>query len=333
LNRSSALNLSVAPIRRRLPLKSLMLAAVLAAAAIAPTSASAAPTVGIGDNSPLVFQDTNFKALHTTISRKVIPYDFYNDPFQLSQLDAWVAGANADGVEPLISFSHSDVNLKKLPSVAEFKVSLNFLLAHYPTVRTISPWNEANHVSQPTFKNPKRAAQFYNATRAVCPACKIVAADVLDQKNMLPWVKTFQKTAIKPRLWGLHSYGDSNHNKPFAKSATKLLLGSVEGKVWLTEVGGLVAFKNNFPYNEGRAARATNMTLKLASKDPRIERIYFYCWYGADQRNPTGPLDWDSGFASSVGKPRPALTVLQNWLGVQATRPTKTPKRPKKHKK
>src|SRR4029079_18354472 len=140
-------------------------------------------------------------------------------------------------VEPLISLQHSNSAPRKLPSVGEFKLSIRYLLDHYPSVRTISPWNEANHVTQPTYKNPQRAARYYNATRAMCKGCRVVAADVLDQKNMIPWVKAFKKTAIKPSTWGLHSYNDSNQSVPWKKSATKRLLANVKGKIWLTEVG------------------------------------------------------------------------------------------------
>ena len=45
-------------------------------------------------------------------------------------------------------------------------------------------------------------------------AARIVAADVLDGSNMLPWLATFKRYAKNPRIWGLHSYGDANHFRP-----------------------------------------------------------------------------------------------------------------------
>lgn len=270
--------------------------------------------VGVGDNSPNMFLDANFRSLGTKISRKIIPYDYYNSKFELDQLGAWLNNAQALGIEPLISFQHSMVNRSKLPSVAEFKQTLKHFRTNYPNVKTISPWNEANHVTQPTFRNPKRAAEFFNATKAACKGCKIVAADVLDQSNMLPWLKTFKKHAKKPKIWGLHSYADSNKPIPWGKSATKKLLGAVKGEVWLTEVGGLVAFKNNFPYNEKRAAKAVRKTLQLSKRSPRIKRTYLYCWYGAVQPATVPPYLWDSGLVSASGAPRPGLDVLRKWM-------------------
>lgn len=290
-----------------------ILAITIGLAFYAPKAESKA-LVGVGDNSPNMFLDSNFRTLGTKISRKIIPYDYYNSKFELDQLQAWLTNAQALGVEPLISFQHSLVNQKKLPSVAEFKKTLQHFRTNYPSVKTISPWNEANHVTQPTMKNPKRAAEFFNATKAACKGCKIVAADVLDQGNMLPWLKAFRKHAKGPKIWGLHSYADSNKPIPWGKSATKKLLGAVKGEIWLTEVGGLVAFKNNFPYNEQRAAKAVRKTLQLSKKSPRIKRIYLYCWYGAVQPAGVPPYIWDSGLVSAAGVTRPGFDELRKWM-------------------
>ena len=280
----------------------------------APTPASAV-TVGIGDNGPTMFDDPNYQLLGTTISRKIVPWDFYQHQWEIDQLDLWVAGATRQGVQPLIAFNHSNVTRRKLPSVGQYRQSLRTLLARYPGIKTVSPWNEANHVTQPTYKNPKRAAQYYNATRSICKGCRIVAADVLDQKNMLPWLAKFRKTAKQPKLWGLHSYADANKNVPFKRSQLKKLLGAVPGRVWLTEVGGLVAFKTAYGYNEARAARATSNTFKLARANKRVERIYFYSWYGTSEGPPIArPYKWDSGLVNSAGVPRPAYYRLKAIL-------------------
>ena len=62
----------------------------------------------------------------------------------------------------------------------EFRRAFKAFRRTYPEVHEYSPWNEANHRSQPTFNNPRRAASYYNVVRAECRGCKIVAADVLD---------------------------------------------------------------------------------------------------------------------------------------------------------
>jgi hypothetical protein len=314
----------------RIPRLSIVLTlfALLAVAVALPLSADAkakqkkatakvvkVPLVGVADNNYPMFYDPNFAATGSKISRRIVPYDFYQHPIELERMDAWMKGAQIAGVDPLISFERSYTFPTKLPTVAEYAEALQFALARYPNLKTVSPWNEANHKSQPTVNNPKRAAQYFNITKTICPSCKIVAADVLDQTNMLPWLKKFMKTAKKPKIWGLHSYTDTNGNKTWNKSTTKKFLGAVKGEVWLTEVGGIVAFNNKYAYDEQRAAKATTRALDLGLKSPRIKRVYLYCWYGT--LNPgegSYPFKWDSGMISPTGVPRAGYYALTNWL-------------------
>ncbi len=273
--------------------------------------------VGVADNNAPVFSDPNYRALNTKITRKILAYDWWMYPDQSASMDEWMAGAASAGVEPLISFERSLVNPTKLPSVGEFKQSLSMLLAKYPgQIRVFSPWNEANHKSQPTVNFPKRAAEYYNASRKMCKGCKIIAADVLDQTNMLKWVKIFRRYAKKPKLWGLHSYTDSNRNKSWKKTGTKKLLEAVPGKVWLTEVGGIVAFNVTYAFDPQRASLATLRVLNMAYKVPRIERVYLYCWFGvSNEATVTSPAKWDSGMVNwPETTPRPAYGAVKGWL-------------------
>lgn len=284
-----------------------------AASSTTPREAQAL-TVGIGDNGPTMFEDPSFQRLETKISRKILPWDFYKYKWNRDDLDAWLAGANRQGIQPLIAFNHSNASPKRLPSINQFKYALRYLRKQHPEVRTFSPWNEANHHTQPTARNPRRAAQYYNAARQICRRCKIVAADVLDIKNMIPWLMTFKRYAKRPSLWGLHSYSDTNRRIPWNKSSTKRLLDNVRGKVWLTEVGGLVAFGKKYTYNESRAKNATRRTLSLAKKSKRIQRVYFYSWYGTIHAQKRRPYRWDSGIMDAAGQPRPAYYVLRGWF-------------------
>lgn len=272
-------------------------------------------TVGIGDNGYGMFDDPNFQRLDTKISRKILPWDFYKFKEGRDDLTLWLAGAKREGIQPLIAFNHSLRSPQQLPSVNQFKYALRYLLKEHPEVRTFSPWNEANHHTQPTAKYPKRAAQYYNASRQICRDCTIVAADVVDIKNMIPWLNQFRLHATRPSLWGLHSYGDANRNVSWSQSSLKLLLDNVNGKVWLTEVGGLVAFGMKYSYSESRAKNGTRRTLSLARKSHRVKRVYFYSWFGTHHQPMRRPYRWDSGIVSWKGKPRPAFYVLRDWFG------------------
>lgn len=280
------------------------------------SSKKAVPAVGVGDNGAPMFADPNYKALGVKIARRMVPYDFYKHPDQNAMLNAWVNGALDDGVQPLIAFERSYTYPTKLPTVAEYSESLKILLNRFPQVTNISPWNEANHKSQPTVNNPRRAAQYFNQTQIVCPKCTIVAADVLDQKNMTPWLKKFKRYAKKPKIWGLHTYTDANHNKKWSKSNTKKFLKLTrKGDVWLTESGGIVAFNRVYSFNPDRAAVALTRTLNMGFRDKRIKRVYLYSWYGTTVNGEGGfPYLWDSGIIGPDGKPRPSYDALVAWL-------------------
>ena len=179
-------------------------------------------------------------------------------------------------------------------------------------MKVISPWNEANHRSQPTFKNPKRAAQYYNVVRKYCRGCKIIAADVIDETNMERWLKVFKKTAKKPKIWGLHNYRDTNKRKGQLLGGTKRLLKAVKGDVWLTETGGIVKFvlpngHTLFPFSESRANSATKRMFALAKRyRSRIKRLYIYHW----QQSPSDNR-FDAGLLRTDGTARPAYNTVR----------------------
>ena len=100
-------------------------------------------------------------------------------------MDWWMNAAGYAGVDPLIAFGRDwrPSGQFKLPSLADYRKSFKLLRARYPQVRDFAAWNEANHTSQPTADKPKAAARFYNAMHKACPACHVIAADVLDSPD------------------------------------------------------------------------------------------------------------------------------------------------------
>ena len=206
--------------------------------------------------------------------------------------------------------------------MSEYTRAFRAFRKRFPTIDTVSPWNEANHRSQPTFRNPKRAAQYYNVVRKYCRGCVIVAADVIDEVNMVDWLTEFKKTAIKPRLWGLHNYRDTNKRKGQRLGGTKLLLKTVKGKVWLTETGGIVRFvlpngRTLFKQDTRRAARALKRMFSLAKASPgRIKRLYIYNWWGSSRSS-----RFDAGLVNPDGSARPGYRLVQGTLGNGTFRP------------
>jgi hypothetical protein len=290
---------------------------IAAAALLAPAAAHASkfPTVGMGDQTGSMFSDPRFANLGIRDVRFVVPYDVLTDPVQTARLDLWLAASRARHIRPLVAFAHSSRpgRLKHLPSVREYRRTWRAFHRRYPSVKLVSPWNEANHVSQPTARHPARAADYYNVVRADCRGCKIVAADVLDQSGLQRWLGTFRRHAHgKPRLWGLHNYGDANHFRSLRRSTTRKFLRYVSGEVWLTETGGVVRFGKGYKGGrkyERRAAKATKRVFALAAMSPRIKRVYLYHWQA-----PARFVTWDSGLVAPDGRLRPAYYTLRSEL-------------------
>jgi hypothetical protein len=301
----------------RVMIRLLSLSLLLTLALAAPAAAKS-PIVGVGDQNAQMFSDPNFQKLGVKHSRLVLAWDWYKHPRLVGTTDHWMGAAQAAGVRPLVAFNVNWATRnghRKPPSIAAYRKSFRTVRERYPWVTDFTAWNEANHTAQPTAKKPRLAARYYNALRRDCRTCTIVAADVLDTKDMISWVKKFKKHARSARIWGIHNYKDAND----AKGTTKLLLRTVKGKVWLTETGGILRLKSHDGSNGGRKhtksqqAKAVKRVYKIAKSNRRIARVYFYEW--AKKRGNR----WDSAFLETNGKLRPAYRALKRGLRSGAT--------------
>ena len=293
-----------------------LLAGAIIAAVLAFPAAGQGAVIGIGDQSASSFSDANFKSVGFRHARLITPWNsVFTDP---GRLDAWMQAARSAGAEPLIAFNHSasdrcPARPCRAPSIGAYRRAFGVFRKRYPWVRQFQPWNEANHQSQPTARRPDLAARYYNALRQACRGCTIVAADVLDSKNMESWLRAFKRHANgRPSLWGLHNYTDVNR---FRRSGTERLLRTVRGKVWLTETGGIVSFKTSggrvaLRHSERRAAQAYRFLFTLARRhSKRIRRVYAYQW-----RKTSAHDRFDAGLVTLDGKPRSSLLVLKRAL-------------------
>jgi hypothetical protein len=184
----------------------------------------------------------------------------------------------------------------KAPSISAYKKAVKGFRKEFPYAKTFAPWNEVNHVSQPTYKSPKLAVKYWKAMKSSCKKCTILAADLLDQRNIDSYLRRFQKASKgKGRIWGLHNYNDVNRHR---SKGIQRVLRVTKGQLWLTETGGLVQFKTSgFKYSPKRAAKATKFLFKLAKKYKRIKRVYVYRWFGAPSSE-----RFDSGSSAPTGR-------------------------------
>jgi hypothetical protein len=299
----------------------LLLAALAALVLCAPASANY--RVGLSEQDARTFSQPAWQSLKLKRVRYIVPWDFYKgDGF--AEATNFMNTARAAKQEVLVMFTakrgcylngkYSRSSACRAPSKAAFTTAFKRFKQAFPWVKTYAPWNEANHVSQPTSKNPKRAADYYDAVRRNCRGCKVLAADVLDQSNVRTWLRRFIRYSHnRGRVWGLHNYKDVNRRQ--SKGLTNVLK-TVPGEVWLTETGGITKFESSgFRRSPSRAASATRYMFRLADRfdsrrrgyKSKVTRIYVYRWWG----EPDGTFD--AGLVNPDGSTRPAYTQFKKY--------------------
>jgi polysaccharide biosynthesis protein PslG len=283
------------------------------------TAHAAGPAIGMGEQKPNMFASRPWQRLGLRDARYLAPWDVIDDPYQLALLDTWMAAARQARVRVAISLQHSLRSrrlARTLPTATQFARKFRRLRARYPTVRDWLPWNEANSPGSMTEHRPRRAARYFDVVSRACRGCRVVAADVIDTPGMGSWVRRFKRAArTRPRIWGLHNYVDANQ---FTSRGTRTLLALTRGKIWFTEVGGVVLrreytgrgrVRKTFRYGVRHAARATAHGLRLSCLSRRVARVYLYHWQA-----PVRVTSWDSGLLDAAGRTRPAYRVVSRWL-------------------
>jgi polysaccharide biosynthesis protein PslG len=289
------------------------------AGALALPAKANALIVGVGDQEPYMFSDPRFQALGIRYARLTIGWNALESASQARQLATWLRDARADGVHPLIGFEQSWFRgrHKRLPTPAQLGRQFRRLRARYPWVTDFATWNEADYCGQPTCHRPGLVAAYYGQMRRICPSCNVLAAELLDEPNMVRWVHGFQHALHRePGIWGLHDYIGANR---LQTASTRALLHATRGQVWLTETGGVVARHNHsatdFPESAVHAAAVTSFVFdRLVPLSGRIARVYLYQWDVGPHRRQAGPIGWDSGLIGPHGTPRPSFWVLVREL-------------------
>jgi hypothetical protein len=304
-------------------MRTIVLSAVAALLLVLPATASAAKVpirVGIGDQSYTIFDQQKFHDLKIKRLRYFIKWNAIDDDYQLQQADIFVDHARQNGAEVFMTPSSSVLTRKKgkLPSVSQYKRKVGALVRRYKAmgVDEWGVWNEVNHDSQPTYKNPKRAAQYFQAMYGLCKGCTIVGLDVLDQRGVEGYIARFYQ-ALSPswrkraKLVGVHNYSDVNRKR--IRGSTQIFNTvrkrgrNPRAKFWLTETGGLVEFGGAFPCNKKRAADRIKYMFSSAKKQRKyIQRLYAYAYWGNDcsQR-------FDAGLVNEDGSARPGYSAFK----------------------
>jgi hypothetical protein len=268
-------------------------------------AARASPMIGIGSQNVSMFASPWFAGLHVGTVRLDLPW---NAAESSGPWNEWLADAHADGLDVLVALDHDatsdcpSANCALVP-LSSYRAALAKLLQRYPFVEEVEPWNEPNDATEPTAGHPAAAAAYYDAARAVCPNCTLIAGDFLDGPSLASYLSEYAAAlANVPDVWGLHDYYDANY---FESGGIATLLSHTTGGLWLTETGGLVQ-DGDLAYDERRAAQADQWIYGLAAAHGRIARVYYYGWLPS-----TEPGSFDSGLLEPDGSPRPAYWTIR----------------------
>jgi Glycosyl hydrolase catalytic core len=285
--------------------------ACVGVAACGAASADAKLVVGIGDDNPAMFSQPLFQRLHVTTARE---FAFWNvavmkDKASLNATRAWINAAQAAGIKPLVSFAG---NGNYIPTVAQYTAAVKAFIHDFPSVKLYTAWNEPDWVYRSLGKNPKLAAQFFNALYQVCRGCTVAAGDLYRPVNdgLAAWIKSYKRALrFKPKAWALHPYDDVRAHKTGQIQTLERYIGNTP--IWLTEISGLLR-RGHWPYpNQSAAAagRDEKFLFQLPKRFRNITAIYHYQWQGTVPSPNTG---WDSGLIAPNGTPRPAYNVVYN---------------------
>ena len=282
--------------------------------------------VGIGDQQASMFDQPAFQRAKFRRVRYFIAWNAMdNAPARLAAR-AFVQRARRDGFSVLLHVSSDDLRIRKarLPSVAQYKSKVGRLVTYFRGlgVREFGTWNEANHASQPTYRSPTRAAQFfremYRMVKGRCSSCAVVALDVLDQtgveRYMRSWYRALSSTfRRRATLVGIHNYGDVNRVRTtFTRNIIRQSHHyNRSTRFWFTETGGIVKFGRSFPCSTSRAASRLKYMFKLARTyhSSGVDRAYVYNWTGAGCN-----ARFDAGLTGADGSTRKGYTVLRQQL-------------------
>jgi hypothetical protein len=279
--------------------------------------AAATFATGLGDESPQMFSDPQSLQLKTKIARYIAPYDAVAHSYSIDKAKAWIRYAEAQHMQILVAFYHSEYSPTRLPSVAQYKHYVQKFIKLFPHVKQYQAWDESNRGTiRGVLASPsaRATAQYYQALLRVCKRCTVVGLDVLDAYNIGPtlrYISEFKREigklrTVMPRIWGLHNYSDVNR---FESWRTRALSRALGGQVWLTETGGIVKFGGAFPNRNGsglrRAAQVLGYMFNVASSQPRIKRLYIYDWTGGN-----ASTRFDAGLTDNHHRPRPGFVVV-----------------------
>lgn len=315
-------------------MRATMLICLLALLALVPASPAGARStirVGLADQNPAIFASPLVQPLKIRRTRYFVASDVMQDAAERARARAFVIAARSAGASPLVHISTTDLRSKrgKVVSTTSYRRNVGRMVAYFRRlgVRDFGAWNEVNHASQETWTRVGNAASYFksmwSAVHRRCPSCSVVGLDVLDQRGVDRYIRSFyarldSRWRKRLKVVGIHNYSDVNRNRATgtAKIVNTVRRYNRRTKFWFTETGAIASFGSAFPYDEARqAARMRNMfTLASRFRSRGVERVYAYNYVGTIPDGPCGRCPFDAGLVDPDGTPRPVYDVFRRRL-------------------
>lgn len=295
----------------------MLLACLLVGGLASAAGAGARVRFGLSDYEPKNFSDPRIAQLGIHLARDVVPWNAALRKSERIGVTEWLDAVRKRHLIPFITFE-SAPNSHRAPSSGQFLRAFLAFRRLFPWVKEFSPWDEANHASQPVDHNPHLVALYYDAMARHCRGCEVTAPDLLDSDaNFERWALQFAHYARPyPKIWPFNPYTSVSVD---SSSRIEQMLSAVHGQIWFSEVGGVVwwKFRGRLIYHgPAYAARVAHAIFDLARLSPRITRIYYYHWRspGVPGQRMSRKARWDSGLIDAHGRARPALWVVAKLL-------------------
>jgi alpha-tubulin suppressor-like RCC1 family protein len=263
--------------------------------------------------------------LHVGIARDIIPYT--TNP-ENSTLDKWLEAVKTAGLQPYITFTAQKLCEAGQPCIetklSSYEKGIKELItglmklhkekpSAIPAITLWGAWNEPDLnkplEKNPLYKNPKRAAVFWKAARAILRQagcnCTLVAGEFSEDDGYInKYLTTIQKDhslwAGKPHVWGFHDYEDLEHYyyhpyNSYAEAFIKKIKRLGASHVWFSEQGVMLQNggaetkldNSSQPEDEKRQRDAAKDFLKLgdvhlSKETSRVELVDYYLYKGPD---------------------------------------------------
>ncbi len=307
------------------------LLALLVLAPAASSDAKSSIRVGIGDQSPAMFDSPFFQDLKIKRTRYFVRSDVMQNRTERAKARAFVQAARRNKVSVLLHISTTNLASKRgrLVSTRTYRRNAGRIVVYFRKlgVRDFGAWNEVNHKTQETWNKVGSAVSYYKsmyrAVRKRCRSCAVVGLDILDQAGSDRYIRSFYKRLS--RTWrkrltvvGIHNYSDVNRGR--SRGTSKIIRTvrryNKRTKFWFTETGALASFRGSFPYDEARqASRMKNMfSLATRYRKSGVTRVYSYNWFGIERPsyNCGSSCRFDAGLVDPLTfLPRPAYFTFK----------------------